>query len=235
MMRFAVIGLGRFGMRLARQLYAAGQDVIAMDEDIALIDQIRDDVTLAIAMDCTDEAALLANKINEVDVAIISIGEDFEAATLATAIIKQLGVSCVISRALTPTTARIMKRIGADDIVNPEDESADRWASRLVTPHFINQMIIGENFSAVEIALPNEWAGKTLIDLNLRQKYQVNMVAIRSRVSQDQKNENASDGWTTHLPDPNVPLRVGQRLIVIGDDEHLTNLPVDQAEASQSG
>ena len=233
MMRFAVIGLGRFGMRLARQLYAAGQDVIAIDQNITNIDLIRDDVTLAIAMDCTDEAALLANKINEVDVVIVSIGEDFEAATLATAITKQLGVSRVISRADTPTTARIMKRIGADDIVNPEDESADRWATRLVTPHFINQMVIGEKFSAVEIALPNDWAGKTLVDLNLRQKYKVNMVAIRSRVTHDQKDENTSDGWTTHLPDPNVPLRVGERLIVIGEDEDLGNLPVDQAETAK--
>ena len=230
MMRYAVIGLGRFGLRLARQLYQAGQEVIAMDEDITLVDQIRDDVTLAIAMDCTDEAALVANKINEVDVAIISIGENFEAATLATAIIKQLGVSHVISRALTPTTARIMKSIGADDVVNPEDESADRWASRLVTPHFLNQMVIGENFSAVEIVTPNQWVGKTLVDINLRQKHHVNIVAIRSRVSPEDKNAQEGDGWQTHLPDPNVPMRVGGRLIVIGEDEHLASLPVDQAE-----
>lgn len=230
MMRYAVIGLGRFGLRLARQLYQAGQDVIAMDEDIMRVDQIRDDVTLGIAMDCTDEAALVANKINEVDVAIISIGENFEAAIMATAIIKQLGVRRVISRALTPTTARIMKSIGADDVVNPEDESADRWASRLVTPHFINQMVIGENFSVVEVVTPNQWVGKTLVDINLRQKHHVNIVAIRSRVSPKEKNAQAGDEWLTHLPDPNVPLRAGGRLIVIGEDDYLVSLPVDQAE-----
>lgn len=230
-MRFAVIGLGRFGMRLARQLFQAGQDVIAVDESITLIDQIRDDVTLAIAMDATDELTLVTNKIDQVDVAIISIGEDFEAATLTTATLKQLGVARVISRALTPTTARIMKRIGADDVVNPEDESADRWASKLVTPHFINQMVIGEKFSAVEVVTPNAWAGKTLVDLNLRQKYHVNIVAIRSMLSPEEKaQQQDSDGWKTHLPDPNVPLRVGERLIVIGNDDELTALPVDQAE-----
>jgi trk system potassium uptake protein TrkA len=234
-MRFAVIGLGRFGTRLSRQLYQAGQEVIAVDESIALIDQIRDDVTLAIAMDATDEAALVANKIDQVDVAIVSIGEDFEAATLATATLKQLGVARVISRALTPTTAKIMQKIGADDVVNPEDESADRWATRLVTPHFINQMVIGENFSAVEIVTPNEWAGKTLIDLNMRQKYHVNIVAIRAKLTPEEKAERHedSDGWKTFLPDPTTPLRVGQRLIVIGTDEHLAKLPVNQAETGK--
>lgn len=229
-MRFAVIGLGRFGTRLARQLYQAGQEVVAIDDSISLVDQIRDEVTLAIAMDATDEAALLANKINEVDVAIVSIGENFEAALLATAVLKQLGVNRVISRALTPTTTRIIKRIGADDVVNPEDESADRWATRLVMPHFINQMVIGEKFSAVEVVTPNAWVGKTLIDLNLRQKYHVNLVAIRTRLTPEEKaQQQGGDGWKTHLPDPNVPLRVGECLIVIGNDEHLTQLPVDQA------
>ncbi|HAI13775.1 MAG TPA: TrkA family potassium uptake protein [Phycisphaerales bacterium] len=231
-MRFAIIGLGRFGMRLARQLYEAGQDVIAVDESLTLIDQIRDHVTLAIAMDATDEAALVANKIDQVDVAIVSIGEDFEAATLATTTLKQLGVARVISRAVTPTIEMIMKRIGADDVVNPEDESADRWATRLVTPHFINQMVIGEKFSAVEIVTPNAWAGKTLVDLNLRQKYFVNIVAIRTKLTPEEKSTQGkgSDDWKTHLPDPNVPLRVGERLIVIGEDEHLGAIPVDQAE-----
>tara|TARA_B100000609_G_scaffold141325_1_gene113464 strand:- start:206 stop:910 length:705 start_codon:yes stop_codon:yes gene_type:complete len=234
-MRFAVIGLGRFGMRLARQLYTAGQEVIAVDESITLVDQIRDDVTLAIAMDATDESALIANKIDQVDVAIVSIGEDFEAATLTTATLKQLGVARVISRALTPTTARIMEKIGADDVVNPEDESADRWATRLVTPHFINQMVIGENFSAVEIVTPNDWAGKTLIDLNMRQKYHVNIVAIRAKLTPEEKaeQEDNADGWKTYLPDPTSPLRVGQRLIVIGTDENLAKLPVDPADKSK--
>jgi trk system potassium uptake protein TrkA len=234
-MRFAVIGLGRFGTRLARQLYQAGQEVVAIDESIAMIDQIRDEVTLAIAMDATDEAALTANKINEVDVAIVSIGEDFEAAILATSVLKHLGVARVISRAITPTAARIMKTIGADDVVNPEDESADRWASRLVTPHFINQMVIGENFSAVEIVAPNAWVGKTLIDLNLRQKHHVNIVAIRSKQSSEERTSQQGDGWKTHLPDPNVPLRVGERLIVIGTDAELANLPVDQADNGKAG
>lgn len=234
-MRFAIIGLGRFGMRLARQLHQAGQEVIAIDESIEMVDQIRDDVTLAIAMDATDEAALATNKINEVDVAVVSIGEDFEAATLATAMCKQIGVSRVISRALTPTTARIMKSIGADDVVNPEDESADRWATRLVAPHFLNQMVIGESFSAVEIVAPNAWVGKTLVDLNLRQKHHVNIVAVRSRILPNDGTAQQDDAWTTHLPDPNVPLRVGVRLLVIGKDEYLADLPVDQADNDKAG
>ncbi len=221
MQRFAVLGLGRFGMSLARQLHAAGQEVIAVDSDLELIEHIRDEVTLAVAMNCTDEAALKAHKVDEVDVAIVSIGDDFEAATLATVMLKQLGVKRVISRAVSPMLARILTRIGADEVVNPEDESADRWAARLVMSHFLNQVVLGHDFSVVELITPEQWVGKTLIELDLRRSANVNLVAIKSH----EQVVGSPDRWQTRLPGVDEPLKADDSLVIVGSDEDLARLP----------
>ena len=121
MQRFAVIGLGRFGSRLAAGLASAGQEVIAIDLDERIVEQLRDRVTVAVAMDSTNEKALEAHGLDKVDAAVVCMGSAFEANALTTVILKQYGVERVISRAATPTSARILARIGADEVVNPED------------------------------------------------------------------------------------------------------------------
>src|SRR6056297_2976590 len=130
MERYAVIGLGRFGFRLAELLTQAGAEVIAIDRRRDLVDAIRDRVGLAVALDSTDEEALRTQGIDKVDVAVVGIGTDFEANVLSVVTLKQLGLQRVIARATTPIRAKILSRVGADDIVNPENESAERWSNR---------------------------------------------------------------------------------------------------------
>ncbi|WP_432797333.1 potassium channel family protein [Poriferisphaera sp. WC338] len=214
MQRFAVIGMGRFGARLAANLASLGHEVIGIDKDVGLVELMRDRVTLAIAMDATDEQALLSQGVDKVDVAIVGIGGDFEAITMTTVVLKQLGVPRVISRAVTPMSARILAKIGADEVVNPEDESADRWANRLITPEFQNHLELDASHSIVEIQVPTEWVGKNLIELNLRVEKHVHVVAIK-------RKDEAGKKLEVKLPNPQENLGKDDVLVLMGEDKDL--------------
>ena len=223
MQKFAIIGLGRFGSRLAANLLAAGQEVIGIDKDQAIIEQMRDRVTLAVALDATDEQALRMQGVDQVDVAVLSIGNDFESIALATVLLKQIGVPHVISRAVTPISGRILSSIGADEVVNPEDESADRWANRLISPQFINHVELDDSYSMVEIKPPAKWVERTLIELNLRAQWGAHVIAIKRRRDPD----NPDSPLRVHMPRPDRPLAADDVLVILGADEDLAKLPAD--------
>lgn len=220
--RFAIIGLGRFGMRLARGLAAAGAEVIAVDQSPALVEAIRDDVTLAVALDATDQEALIAQGIDKVDVAVVGVGGAFEACALATSVLKQLGVPTVISRATTRTRAEILSRIGADDIINPEAEAAARWSSRLTMPQVMEKIDLGDAHSLVQIRTPASWAGKTLELLNVRKKHKVNVVAIRRLKPGKDKS---AERYVIDTPLPDSKLEPDDLLLVVGSNEAIEALP----------
>ncbi len=215
-MKFAVIGLGQFGARLASNLSSAGQEVIGIDKDPILVQEMRDRVTLAVALDATDELALKAQGVDNVDVAIVSVGRDFQTTTLATVILKQMGVPRVISRANTPVTAKILARIGADEVVMPEDESADRWTHKLVNPQFLKQIELDAGHSLVEMKTPKDWVGQTLAGLHLRAQMGLHVVAIRHA---------STDGTgPVRIPGPAEPLQPDDTLMLMGKDEDLEKI-----------
>ncbi len=216
MQRIAVIGLGRFGARLAGNLAQAGCEVIAIDKDILLVETIRDDVTLAIALDATDEQALRAHGLDRVDAVVVGIGDNFEATALSTVLLKQLGVPYIISRAMTRTAAQILTRIGADAVVSPEDESADRWTHKLLHPDFLSQFSFGEGYSVVEMRTPTGWIGKTLMELNVRAQTGLLVIAV--------KQPRATGEAVTTLVQPNQPLHAEQILVLAGKDADLEKL-----------
>ena len=220
--RFAVIGLGRFGMRLAKGLAESGVEVIAVDKRPALVEQMRDVVTLAVSLDATDEQALVAQGIDKVDVAIVGVGGAFESSALATSVLKGLGVPRVISRATTRQRAEILSRIGADDIVNPEAESADRWCSRLVMPQVTEKIDLGEAHSLVQIRTPAAWVGKTLSQLNVRKKFKVNIVAIHRLPPGKDPGTHA---YVIDTPMPDSEIESGDLLLVVGTNEAIEDLP----------
>lgn len=222
MQQFAVIGLGRFGSRLAANLTAAGQEVIAIDKRNQPVEEIRDRVTLAVAMDCTDEQALRSQGVDKVDVAIVGISSRFEDAALATAILKQIGVPRVISRAATTTLANILRRIGADEIVKPEDESADRWAIKLANPWFMNYIELDAGHSIVDVNVPTAWVGKTLGQLHLRTKLGVHVVAIKHPTLLP--SGQMSDRSMLQIPRSDQPLNEKDILVILGPDDKITHL-----------
>lgn len=226
MERFAVIGLGRFGSRLAENLARSGAEVIAIDTNRQLVEEMRDKVTLAVAMDATDEQALRIQGLDKIDVAIVGIGQDFEANALATVTLKQLGVRKVISRAASEMRGRILTRIGADDVVYPEDESADRWSHRLMSPHVIQQIELAPGHSLAQIKTPKPWIGKSLMELGLRAKYMINVVAIKRPVAGT--TETGGETFNQHVIDVPLPgsiLQLDDVLIIVGQDEDIQQLP----------
>ncbi len=165
-----VVGLGTFGRRFAARLTERGVDVMAIDRRRDLVEEVREDVAHAVALDSTDEEALAANIPEGTRAAMVAIGDDFEAIVLTTVLLKQLKVPLVIARAPTTLAARILRRVGADETLNPEEESADRWANRIAAPKFLNQIEFHEGYSLVEAPVPEDWVGKNLIELRLREK-----------------------------------------------------------------
>ena len=226
MERFAVIGLGRFGIRLAVSLADAGAEVIGVDRNADIVQQVKDRVTLAVCLDATDEQALRAQGIDKVDVAIVGIGADFEESVLSTVILKQIGVPRVISRATTSIRGQILSRVGADDIVNPERESADRWRTRLLAPAIIERSVLAEGYSLVQIEAPESFHGKTLSDLAIGTRYRVLVVAIRRTVEETDATGQVRPRQTViSAPGPASEIHPRDVLVLIGSDEAIEAFP----------
>jgi len=227
MERFAVIGLGRFGMMLARRLAQDGADVIAIDSDKECVDAIRDQVSLAVCLDATDAEALKSQGIDKVDVAIVGVGESFENSVLATVTLKELGVPTVISRATSRVRAEILARVGADDVVNPEKESALRWKSRLLAPSIMERIELAEGASLVQLESPESFHNKTLAQLDLRKGYRVNLVAIRRTTEEIEDGQTVTRQFVISVPAGDTAIKKGDVLILIGTDEAIENLPAN--------
>ena len=226
MATFAVIGLGRFGYRLSTLLAEGGAEVIAIDSRRDLVESIRDRVTVAVCLDTTDEEALRAQGVDRVNVAVVGIGDDFEANALATVILKQIGVPRVISRATTTIRAQILSRIGADDVVNPERESAERWSDRLLAPGIMERIELAEGYSLSQLIAPKPFFDKSLEQLDLRKKYKINVVAIRRTVQKtDGQGAQRPERFVISVPMPDTAIQEGDILVVIGSDEAIHALP----------
>lgn len=222
MERFAVIGMGRFGRRLAKLLTDAGAEVIAVDRRGDLIETMRDDVARAVCMDATDEEALRNQGIDEVDTVIVGIGTNFEAAILTTVLLKQMGVPRVITRATTAVRAQILTRIGADDIVNPESESADRWRTRLVAPSMIDHIELSDGFSLIQTTAPKPFVGKTLGQIDMRKNHHVQVIAVRRKAEDtDVEGRRRTQEIVISVPTAETIIQNGDVLLLIGSDEAL--------------
>jgi trk system potassium uptake protein TrkA len=226
MLRFAVIGLGRFGQRLARTLMTGDVEVIAVDRNGKSVEQVRDEVTLAVRLDSTDEEALKAQGIHEVDVAVVGIGVDFESAALTVATLKQLGVKRIIARAESDIQAKILTRVGADEIASPERESALRWAHRLMLPSLKQYVELGEGHSLIYIDAPQRFHNKTLAELDLRNKFGVNLIAIeRGVAAKPDQPPQAAAAPVIEVPHAATKILPGDTLILVGSNDNIAELP----------
>lgn len=224
MQKVAVIGLGRFGMALARQLGASGVQVIAMDRNPQLVAEVKDHVDLAVRLDSTDRQALLSQEIDKVDVGVVAIGENFEAALLATALLKQLGVPEIICRAQTQVHARIFQQIGADRVIQPEEETGSQLARQLANPHLVDFIRLADGFTLIEIEAPRAFQRKSIRDLGLRARYDVNLVVLR-RAIPGATDEQGKPLERVIVPTPDEVIQPDDVLVVVGPDEALARLP----------
>lgn len=224
MKRFVVIGLGRFGKKLAVALSISGAEVVAIDKDREIIEDIRDDVSHAVRLDSTDIDALKAQGLDKMDVAIVGMGQaghGFEAAILTVVNLKQLGIPLIYARAENPTAGQVFLAIGATDVVYPEIETAQRWAYKLIAPHIEEKIDFAPGYSLARISAPASFNGLTIMELQLRQKYNINLVAIK-------RGENAADeekDSIINVPMPNTIIYTDDIMMVAGADSDLARLP----------
>lgn len=177
--QYAVIGLGRFGMALTRGLHAEGAQVLVIDSDPDKVNDVEPFCTQAICADATDEAVLEKIGIHNLDVVIVCIAGDIESSIFVTLTCKQLGVPQVIAKAQNERHRQVLKRIGADIVIVPEEEMGAKLANNLVKPNMIEIMSLSDNFRMVEIRTPIKWQHKTLLQLNLRNTEKITIVLIK--------------------------------------------------------
>ena len=182
MKQFVVIGLGRFGSSIARALSEMNFEVLAIDKDEALVKSMENVVSQAVVLDATDEKSLKELGVQEFDTAIVSMGETIEDSIMITLTLKELGVKQVIVKAQNDLHSRILKKVGADRIIIPEREMAEKLAQSLASPKIFDFIEVSDTYGIVEMVVPKKFANKTLTELQLRDKYGVSVIAIKRKI-----------------------------------------------------
>lgn len=177
--QFVVIGLGRFGLSVAKTLYDLGNDVLAIDIDEDLVQEISDSVTHAVQVDATDENALRSLGMRNFDVAVVTIGANIQASVMVTLLVKELGVKYIIAKGNSDLHAKVLYKIGADRVVLPEKDMGVRVAHNLVSASILDCIELSSDYSIMEVRALDEWKGKTLSELKLRSEYGINVMAIK--------------------------------------------------------
>lgn len=185
MKKFAVIGLGTFGFHVAKSLYEDGHEVIAIDTDKQFVQAIDAHCSEAVVMDATDKDALNSLGLADMDAVIVSIGTNISVSVLICLYLQEIGVKQILAKALDEDHAKILKKVGATEIIHPERDMARRIARGLSTPNIIDFIPLAEDFDLVQVGPPREFIGKSLKDLNLRAKYNVHIIAIKELVPEN--------------------------------------------------
>jgi trk system potassium uptake protein TrkA len=170
-MKFIIIGLGNFGASLAEKLTLQGNEVIGIDTRMNKVDALKEKVSHTICMDATDEFTVSGLPLKDTDVVVVAIGEDQGANIMVTALLKNLEVKRLISRAINPLHEKVLMAIGVDEIVHPEEETAERWAKKLCLAGVVDSFELSDDYSIVEINLPSEYEGQTIAEIGIRKKY----------------------------------------------------------------
>ncbi|MEG0491910.1 MAG: TrkA family potassium uptake protein [Clostridia bacterium] len=176
--QFLVLGLGRFGRSLAKSLYSLGQEVLAVDSDEQPINEIAPFVTQALQLNATDEAALSTLGVTNFDAAIVSIGENTRDSILVCVLLQELGVPYLVAKANDELHAKVLRKLGVNRVVFPERDMGARVARSIITPNVLELMDLSDDYQIMEIRLPNQWAGHTIMGVNVRRKYGVSILAV---------------------------------------------------------
>ena len=209
---YAIFGLGRYGTAVAKELVRSGAEVLAVDIDEEIVNDVIDELPYCKCADITDPDVLRQLGIANIDVVIISMANNLEASVMATMLCKELGVKTVIAKCSSDMNCRILSRVGADKVVFPENESGIRLAKNLVSNGYMDLFELSTDVSMVELAVRPEWVGKNLMELNLRRRYSINVVAT------------IRNGKISTSVDPDKPLDKNMKLLVLANVSRLSKL-----------
>ncbi|PHV71616.1 potassium transporter Trk [Sporanaerobium hydrogeniformans] len=210
--QFVIFGLGRFGVSVATTLSEAGYEVMVVDPSEEKIQEISSLVTHAVQADATDMDTLCALGIRNFDVAIVAIGKDMQASIMITLLLKEIGIPYVVAKASTEIHQRVLEKLGADRIILPEYEMGRRIATNLISGNIIDYIELSKDYSIVEVEVLPQWEKQSMKDLNIRTKYDINIIAIKG-----QEDIIVSPG-------PNYIFNKGDILVAVGDNKALQEI-----------
>lgn len=214
MKSFVVIGLGRFGSAIARELSALGHEVLALDTNEDRVAQVADHVTHAVTGDARNMEVLKALGVRNFDCAVVAMGSDVGNSALITLNLKELGLKQVVCKAQSHTHSKVLEKIGADRVVFPEYEMGVKVAQGLSSSNVLNFIEFSEDYGIVELAAPKSWVGKTLRELDVRNAFHVTIIAVRHGVG----------GTLDVSPRADVPLKSGDNIVALGRSEDINHL-----------
>ncbi len=221
-MRFIVAGLGNFGSALAQKLTAAGHEVIGIDSSMKKVEDNKEKVTHTICMNATDEDGISGLPLQETDVVIVGIGEDEGANIMSTAIFKNKGVKRLISRSLGTLHEKVLKAIGVDEILKPEEETAERWAKKLVLRNVVDSFELSKNKSIIEVRVPQPFIGKSLQEIGLRSKYNILVLTtIKEQVVKSMLGKTTVEKVVQDVATPDLVLEENDILVIFGNNKDL--------------
>jgi len=210
--QFVVIGCGRFGSSVVKTLFEAGYNVLAIDKDPDTVQEISNFSTHAVQVDATDENSLISLGIRNFDVVVVAIGSDVQSSILITLMVKEMGVKYVVAKALDPLQGKVLMKIGTDRIIYPERDMGVRVAQNLMSSNILDNIDLVSDYSVMEIVVLNEWIGKSLKELDLKRKYKISVLIIKSSNSINASPESTDILWKDDI------------LIVLGNKEMLKKL-----------
>lgn len=214
MRKFAIIGLGSFGSNVAKTLYERGFEVLAIDKQKEKIDAAKTFASHAVLMDSVDKESLEAIGIKEMDVIVVSLGPEMESSILTVLHLHELGVGRIVAKALTEDHAKILEAVGATEVIYPEKDMAIRTALKLTSPNILECLPLISGISIQEIAPPEKFIGRTLKGLDLRNRFGIQVLAIRELVPER----------TIYVPSADFVIKDSDILIVMGDEKKLEKL-----------
>lgn len=212
MKSFVIIGLGRFGTAIAGELSALGHEVLAVDVDEERVQQVADHVTHAVTGDGRNIEVLRALGVRNFDCVVVAMGSDVGNSALITLNLKELGVKEVICKAQSHVHSRVLEKIGADRVVFPEYEMGAKLAQGLSSSNVLNFIELSEDYGILELSAPQSWQGKSLRELDVRNRHHVNVIAIRK------------NGELNVAPSPDLPLESGDQVVTLGRYEDINLL-----------
>lgn len=215
MANYLVVGLGRFGRSVARTLYENNQDVLAIDDDEETVQQAIDSdvVSEAIVLDASDETAIKNVIKDNFDVAFVCIGSNMQASIMVTLLLKEAGIPKIIAKAQSRPQGKVLEKIGADEVIYPEEFMGKRTANKILRPTIIEHFKLSNKYAVIEVLAPKSFSDKSLVQLDVRKKYGINIIGIKDK-----------DNEVNISPAPDTVIKEGDALIVVADNEKLNEL-----------
>jgi trk system potassium uptake protein TrkA len=221
-MKYIIVGLGNFGSSLAMKLTASGNEVIGIDSRMEKVDQFKEKISHTICLNATDEFTVSGLPLKNTDVVIVAIGEDQGANIMATALFKNQQVKRLISRAINPLHERVLQALGVDEIVHPEEETAERLAKKLCIKNVVDSFELSEEFSIIEANVPEEYVGKSIREIGFRQKFDLLVLTtikkeeVKSVIGKSRTMEKING-----IATPELVLQENEILVLFGKNSDL--------------